>query len=178
MCRWAGQGKRNINGTETAHTLMVWQFGGMLSERILGEDAALAQALSGNHYQVGTVLFLLIVFRILWAFLNRHHRPPHATGIMGYAARLGHFSLYALMLLVPTAALLRAWGGERAFAPFGFEIFPARSPDQVVKTATDIGGNFHGELAWVMGVLILGHVLMSAFHHLVLRDGAWQRMAG
>ena len=21
MCRWAGQGKRNINGTETAHTL-------------------------------------------------------------------------------------------------------------------------------------------------------------
>ncbi|WP_313353010.1 cytochrome b [Paracoccus sp. (in: a-proteobacteria)] len=158
--------------------LMFWQFSGPLCERILGEDAALTKLLSKNHGQVGTVLFLLIVFRMLWALLNRNQRPPHQTGIMGYAARLGHFSLYVLMLLVPTTALLRSWGGERAFAPFGFEIFSARSPDQVIRTATDIGANFHGELAWIIGALILGHIFFAATHHLVLKDGTWQRMIG
>ena len=74
------------------------------------------------------------------------------------------------MLAVPSAALLRAWGGVRGFAPFGFQIFAPRAPDQVVKAATDIGSNFHGELAWVMGVLILGHIAMTLFHQIVLRD--------
>lgn len=158
--------------------LMVWQFGGMLSEKILGEENSFAAALSGNHTQVGTILFLLIVARTIWALVNRRHRPPHGPGLQGHAVRLGHGALYALMLAVPSAALLRAWGGERGFAPFGFQIFAPRSPDEVVATATAIGSNFHGEMAWIMGVLILGHIAMAVLHRVVLRDGTLKRMAG
>ncbi|TJZ92632.1 cytochrome b [Paracoccus gahaiensis] len=158
--------------------LMLWQFGGMLSEKILGEESPLAAALSANHTQVGTILFLLIVARAVWALVNRGQRPAHGPGLQGYAVRLGHFALYALMLAVPSAALLRAWGNERAFAPFGFQIFAPRSPDEVVGTATAIGSNFHGELAWIMGVLILGHIAMAILHQVVLRDGTLKRMAG
>ncbi|CAM3254393.1 cytochrome b [Paracoccus nototheniae] len=156
--------------------LLVWQFGGICSEAILGEDHPLAARLSANHTQVGTILFVLIVCRVVWAILNRGRRPDHGPGLLGYAARLGHFSLYALMLAVPTAALLRAWGNERAFAPFGFPIFAPRSPDQVVQTATAIGSNFHGEMAWIMGVLILGHVAMAILHQVAWRDGTLKRM--
>ena len=168
--------------TRTLHwgiaALMAWQFGGMLSESLLGDEASLAVALTANHTQVGTILFVLIVLRVVWAALNRDRRPPRRAGLLGHAARLGHVALYALMLAVPSAALLRAWGGERGFAPFGFQIFAPRAPDQVVKTATDIGSNFHGELAWVMGVLILSHIAMALFHQVVLRDRLLRRMAG
>ena len=158
--------------------LLLWQFGGMLSGRILGEESALAAALSANHQQVGTVLFVLIAARVVWALANRGRRPPHGPGLHGYAVRLGHFAMYALMLAVPSAALLRAWGGERAFAPFGFQIFAPRAPEEVVSTATAIGSNFHGELAWIMGILILGHIAIALVHQLVLRDGTLKRMAG
>lgn len=157
--------------------LLAWQFGGMLSKTLLGEENALAAALTANHMQVGTILFVAIVCRVVWAVLNRGNRPPHAPGLAGYAAKLGHFVLYLLMLAVPTAALLRAWGGERGFAPFGFQIFAPRSADQVVKTATAIGNNFHGEMAWIMGVLILGHAGIAILHQLVKRDGTLRRMA-
>lgn len=158
--------------------LIIWQFSGMISSVTLGDEHALTETLSGNHYQVGTALFVLILIRLIWAFINREHRPRPPEGLLGYAARLGHLGLYVLLLAVPSAALIRAWGSERAFAPFGFEIFPARAPDTGIKAATDIGSNFHGELAWVLLVLILGHILMALFHHFVLKDGLLKRMAG
>lgn len=157
--------------------LMLWQFGGMLSKLALGRDHALTELLAGNHGQVGTVLFVLIVIRLIWAFGNRNQRPAPQPGLMGYAARLGHFAMYVIMLLVPVAALVRAWGGERAFAPFGFEIFPARADSEVITAATEFGNNLHGEFAWILGILILGHVVMALFHHFVLRDGLLRRIA-
>lgn len=157
--------------------LMVWQFSGMLAKISLGRDHPLTGALSGNHAQVGTILFVLIACRMIWAGLNRGSRPDHGTGWQGHAVRLGHVTLYALMLAVPLAALLRAWGNDRAFAPFGFQIFAARGPDEVVTTATAIGDSFHGEMAWIMGVLILGHIAMAVLHQLVRRDGTLKRMA-
>ena len=158
--------------------LMLWQFSGMLSKITLGKDSALTKALSGNHTEIGTLLLILIVFRIVWAFLNRNNRPPHEKGLAGLAAKAGHLALYALMALVPVTAVIRAWGGEWGYSPFGIQIFAGREPDQVITTATAIGSNFHGELAWIMGALILGHIFMALAHHLLARDGTLKRMAG
>lgn len=157
--------------------LMFWQFGGMLSKVALGREAGLTKILAGNHAQVGTILFLLIALRIVWAFLNHGNRPAHGGGLLARVARVGHAVLYGLMLLVPTAALLRAWGGEKPFAPFGFPVFGAREADQVVGVATRIGNDFHGELGWLMAALVVGHVVMAVAHHFVLRDGTMRRMA-
>ncbi|MFT4089093.1 MAG: cytochrome b [Asticcacaulis sp.] len=157
--------------------LIIWQFSGMISKVTLGRDHALTEALSGNHSQIGTILFLLILIRLVWALINRQHRPSQGEGLLSYAARLGHLGLYVLMLAVPSAALIRAWGNERAFSPFGFEIFAARTPETVNKTATDIGSNFHGELGWVLLALVCGHIFMALFHHFVLKDGTLKRMA-
>lgn len=157
--------------------LILWQLTGMVLKVTIGRDHQITNIFTPYHSAIGTVLFGLIVLRVIWLFLNRASRPGHAAGLMGYAARLGHFALYALMLIVPSAALIRAWGGERAFAPFGFEIFPARTPEEVVTGAVAFGNALHGELAWVMAVLILGHIAMALFHQFVLRDGLLRRMA-
>ncbi|WP_347266275.1 cytochrome b/b6 domain-containing protein [Paracoccus sp. (in: a-proteobacteria)] len=158
--------------------LMVWQFGGVLAKKALGEENGLAAALSGNHTEVGTMLAVLIVLRLIWAFANRHNRPPHDEGLRGQLAKAGHLALYALMVLVPAAALLRAWGGKWGYSPFGIEVFPGREPEQVVGFATWIGGTFHGELGLIMGALILGHILMAVIHARQSRGRTVGRMAG
>ena len=81
-------------------------------------------------------------------------------------------------LAVPAAALLRAYGGERAYSVLGTRIFASRTPDQVNQTLVDIGSNWHGELAWLLAVLILGHVVMAVVHTAVMKDRTMARMAG
>lgn len=156
--------------------LIIVQFLGMALKIMLGRESAVAGLFVRNHQPLGTILFLLILARVVWMIMNRNNRPAYDAGVIGYLAKLGHFALYALMVVVPVAALARAWGGERAFAPFGFEIFAARPETEVVGPAVAFGNNFHGELAWVMGVLILGHIAMALFHQFVLRDRLFRRI--
>ncbi len=159
----------------TIAALILWQFVGMGLRLALGRGPV-AGFFVGLHQPVGTALFVLIVLRVTWALLNRRNRPDHGHGLLGLAARLGHLALYLLMLVVPSLALLRAWGSERAFAPYGFQIFPAR--EAPIEWTQKLAGALHGELAWLMGLLILGHVVMVGVHEAMWRDGTLARMAG
>lgn len=158
--------------------LLIWQLAGMLSKVTLGRDAALTGFIAGSHQSLGFVLFVLVVLRVIWALLNIGRRPAHEVGLMGMAAKAGHAAMYALMVLVPGIALIRAWGNERAYDVFGWNLFPARAEGEAVQWAVTLGGDWHGELAWVLGALILGHVVMAVWHTAVRRDGTLERMAG
>ncbi|MDT1060668.1 cytochrome b [Paracoccus sp. CPCC 101403] len=155
--------------------LLAWQFLGMGLKLVLGRTPVVS-FFTSSHQKVGTVLFVLIVLRALWAVANRGNRPSHGGGLMGVAARAGHLSLYAVMLLVPLAALLRAYGSERVFAPFGFQIFAAQDPQ--IGWMVGFGNALHGELGWLMLALIAGHVAMVGLHEGMWRDGTLSRMAG
>lgn len=155
--------------------LMLWQFLGMGLKLILGRTP-LVGFFTGSHAEVGTVLFLLIVLRMVWAMANRRHRPDHGAGLLGQAARLGHLALYLTMLVVPAVALVRAYGSDRVFAPFGIEVFAAQQP--AIGWTVKLGGALHGELGWVMLALIAGHVVMVGLHERVWRDGTLARMRG
>jgi cytochrome b561 len=130
--------------------LMLWQFLGMGLRLIFGRQPWLGYFV-GSHQMIG-----------------------NGAGLIGLAARLGHLALYVLMLVVTIVAILRAYGSTRAFAPFGFEIFPARSEE--ITWMTKLGGALHGELAWLLGALILGHVFMVGVHEAMWRDGTLARM--
>jgi len=155
--------------------LMLWQFLGMGLRLLLGRRPLVAFFV-GSHQMVGTVLFLLIALRVAWALANRRRRPDHGPGLRGLAARLGHLVLYLVMVLMPAAALLRAYGGERAFAPLGFQIFPPQQPP--IGWMVGLGDALHGEMAWLLLVLVLGHVVMVGVHEGMWRDGTLARMAG
>lgn len=155
--------------------LLLLQFTGMGLRLLLGRDS-IAGFFVRLHAPIGTALFLLVILRVLWAVANSRRRPEQDAGVLGRAAKLGHLALYLLMGIIPTIALLRAWGAQRAFAPFGFEIFPARPED--IKWTADLALALHGELAWLLGLLILGHVVMVGLHHAIWRDGTLLRMAG
>lgn len=153
--------------------LLLWQFVGMGLRLIFGRQPFVSFFV-GSHQQVGTVLFVLIVLRVVWALMNRGNRPHHGAGLIGLGAKLGHLSLYALMVVVSSVAILRAYGNTRSFAPFGFEIFPAQSEE--ITWMSDLAGALHGELAWVLAVLILGHIVMVGVHEAMWKDGTLAKM--
>ncbi|GGB21063.1 cytochrome b [Allosediminivita pacifica] len=154
--------------------LILWQLLGMVMKFALGRHPVSAFFV-GTHQWVGSVIFVLVVLRVVWAVSNAGRRPPHEAGLMGFASRAGHGLLYLLMLVIPALALLRAWGSERAFAPLGLEIFSAREAD--IAWAVAPANAAHGTLGWVFLAVIAGHVAMAFYHQKVLRDRALNRMA-
>lgn len=155
--------------------LILWQLLGMGLRLIFGRQPFVSFFV-GSHQMVGTVIFALVVLRVIWALANRGSRPAHGAGLIGIASRLGHLALYLLMFAVPLLAIIRSWGSTRGFAPFGFTIFPPQAEE--VVWATSLGSLLHGELAWVMAALIAGHVLMVGVHQAMWRDGTLFKMAG
>lgn len=156
--------------------LIIWQFIGMGLRLLLGRHPV-AGFFVGSHQWIGALLCVLIVVRVVWALINAGNRPPHA-GVVGLAAKAGHGVLYLLMLAVPVLAILRAWGGTRGFAPLGLQIFPPRAEGSEIGWAVDAGNLLHGELAWVLGAVVLGHIVMVGVHEGLWRDGTLGRMLG
>ncbi|ABG33128.1 cytochrome b [Roseobacter denitrificans] len=126
------------------------------------------------HAPIGTTLFLLVLLRGLWGLINMHRRPAHGSGLIGRMARVGHLAIYALMVIVPTLRLIAAAGSTRGFSYLGVEIFAARETEIAWMDAM---AEWHGELGWILGLLVLGHIAMAVgWHHFIKRDGTLQRM--
>ena len=131
------------------------------------------QALWAVHQPLG--ILLLIAVRVVWALTQAAHRPPH-PGAAGLAARLGHVSLYILMVAVPTIAVLRAWGSGRGLEILGVPLLPATGTEITFLSKT-LGG-YHGLLGWTLAALIVGHIAAALIHTALLKDGTLRRMAG
>lgn len=160
----------------TVAALILWQIVSMIAKNLLGRESALGGFMAGSHASVGVLVLVLVWLRVLWALVNRQRRPADGNGLLGVAAKAGHLALYVLMLFVPTSAFLRAMGSDRPFSVFGIQLSAGRPEGQQIEALTS-AGNLHGEMGWLLAVLILGHVVMAVFHSAVLKDRTIARMA-
>ena len=155
--------------------LLAWQFTGMAVKLILGKHPVSAFFV-GTHGSVGALLFALLLVRLLWALCNWGRRPPRSPDAVGWFAKAGHIVMYALMLIVPWQALLRAYGSGKGLAVFGMPLLPATGErvDWMMMPANAA----HGLLAWTLLALIAGHIAMVIVHRVVWRDTVASRMFG
>lgn len=176
---WMDSKERYGHISRLLHWLMaamiIWQFTGMILRLILGRQPLVAFFVKW-HPIVGSMLLVLIVLRVIWFYINRHQRPSPGDGLAGRLARLGHGALYLLMLLIPSLGLLRLYGSGRGFSPFGIEIFAATGRE--IQWTIDLADRLHGEFAWTLLALILGHIIMVIVHEKRWSDGTLARMAG
>lgn len=141
----------------------------------LPRDNPVRELLWSYHVSLGTTLFLLVLLRGLWGLANIPRRP-HDSGVAGRAAVAGHVALYALMVIVPGVRLLGAAGSTRGLSYFGIPVFPARETEIAWM---QVPAEWHGELGWILALLVLGHIaLATIWHRLIRHDTVMLRMAG
>lgn len=146
---------------------ITWQFLKFF-DRINDGEHWVGQNLVSWHLSIGTLLLVLVVLRLIWAGVNRGHRPASYS----FLARLGHFLLYACMVLMPVTGVWIMIGNGYGLTAFGIEL--AARGDAIPWMAT-LGG-IHSALAWLFLILSAGHIVMALYHHFIKRDGLLNRV--
>lgn len=139
------------------------------------ENEPLKFRLYNLHESFGVVLFVLALGRLIYRWINpAPPLPDDSPAWVRVAARATHWSLYALLIIMPISGFLatNAWG----FPLKVFEVLPLPSPvgkdEALAKTLSLI----HWWGAIVLGVLIASHLAGAWYHHMVRRDGVLRRM--
>lgn len=176
--RWLDTPQRYGRISRAFHWLMAalfaWQFAGALLYVAIG-DTAVTRFVGGSHFTLGFTLFVLVLLRGVWGLANIRRRPPH-DGRLGRAASLGHGAIYALMIVIPSLALLRQYGSGKPFTPYGIPLMPGH--DSKIAWMIAPADLLHYWLGFTLMIVVIGHVAMALLHRLRWRDGVFTRMSG
>ena len=150
--------------------LIVWQ-ALKLFDRVNDGEHWVGETLVPWHISIGTLLLVLVAVRIIWAVSQRRNRPEREPAT-AFLVKAGHFLLYACMLLLPVVGILRMVGKGYGLKAFGIQLID--KGDKIPWMASV--GELHSPIAWVLLVLIAGHVGIALVHHFVKKDGVLKRM--
>lgn len=137
------------------------------------------------HVSIGLIAVLLTLSRLAWRRVSPPPQVPIGTPAwMRLGASLGHFLLYALILLQGAVGIWMAALSPvdiRFFNGFNLSALAPASADSLVYLR-----QIHFAGACLLTVALAGHVTAALWHHFKLRDdvlirmlpfsGLWQRL--
>jgi cytochrome b561 len=128
------------------------------------------------HMTLGQCVVVLLIARLAWRVANPPPLPePTPLGrLVVWAAKLSHFALYALLLLVPFLGIIVQLKRGHALPVLGFWQFQSPWPADRNISKTILG--FHGWLADALLILAGVHACAALVHHYVWRDPTLRRM--
>lgn len=138
--------------------LLLAQFTTAVAHALI-HDTALEEWLWASHKPLGLLLLLLVLIRGLWALANLSNRPAPVNRL----ARIGHIGIYALLIGIPSAALLRQYGSGDAFSPFGIPLFAGFEGEEIGWMILP-ANLFHSWFGWLLLLTIVGHITMVIRH--------------
>jgi len=128
-----------------------------------------------GHSSIGTILLLLVLFRLFWRY--RNPAPALPSGMADWqriASKASHHTLYTLMVIVPLTGFYISDYSPIAVTPFGsFVLGGAGMTEagfQAVRGAHELATE-------ALIVLIAIHFGAALYHRLFQKDGVFQRMA-
>lgn len=127
------------------------------------------------HFTIGVVILAVAIVRLTWR--ATHGEPAPLDGVPPWqvrSARVVHWALYLLLLVVPILGWINASWRGRPVALFGLEL-----PKLIATRAPgwQWTGDMHGLLANYLMLALVGlHVVAALYHHFIRRDGVLQRM--
>jgi cytochrome b561 len=126
------------------------------------------------HKSVGVTILLLALARLIW--FSWHAAPPIPRAWPRWAvltAKTNHMLLYILLLGMPASGYLRSATDGHGISYLGlFNLPHLPQDDPVSRLALAI----HHGLQWPLYALVVLHVLGAAWHVVIRRDGALDRM--
>jgi cytochrome b561 len=145
------------------------------------------------HQSTGTVLFVVILIRLIWRFRNGWPQPVSVySRAEQLLAKTVHWTLALAMVVMPLSGLLSGYAGGYDVTVFGWQIIPD-VPNHAIVAADaihklkviprseamhDFLQQVHIVFAWILAGAVALHVAGALKHHLVDRDGTLRRMLG
>ena len=128
------------------------------------------------HADIGYVVLLLMVVRLIWRWINPAPALPAGTPRwQRVGARISHGALYGATILVAMLGWAHSGAHKPDYASW-FGLFRVPQFTATGKASADTYENLHIYLAYVLLALIAIHVAAATWHHFVKRDRVTARM--
>jgi cytochrome b561 len=126
------------------------------------------------HELLGLSVFVLTLIRIGWRAVFPPPNGPEMPTWMRFGARLSHWTIYALLVVVPVTAILGAWlEGHPLMVLAVGNIQPWLPQSLPLGLAlANIHGWLGNALIWLAGF----HAAVALYHHFWRRDTALRSM--
>ncbi|HHQ6599986.1 TPA: cytochrome b [Serratia fonticola] len=129
------------------------------------------------HKSIGTLLFIVIVVRVVWRFISPPPKPLASySRLTRISAVLAHIALYTVLFAILISGYLISTADGQAISVFGWFDVPASVTG--LPQQADTAGTIHLYLAWAVVVLSVLHALAALKHHFIDRDVTLKRMLG
>lgn len=129
------------------------------------------------HKEVGVVIGVLMVFRLLWNFFQE---SPQYLGKdnskMKLIAKSAHYFLYLAVFLMVLSGYLISTAKGQGIDVFGLFELPAVLADD--KDRGELAGLVHEWLGLGFIILVALHAIAALVHHFIFKDETLHRMLG
>ncbi len=139
------------------------------------------------HFAIGVSIAALVLLRIIWRITNRKPDMEPGTKLEHLAAKIGHYALYAAMIVMPLTGYMGTGANTDFFGLFEIPKFELTTVYDVVvsgwlgmdfeqfeKPIDYIHKNIMGK--WLVWILIVGHAAAAWYHHFVKKDRTLKKM--
>ena len=140
----------------------------------LPDDAAGRGLLFTLHKSIGITIVALVAVRLAWRS-TRPVVPPVQAGTprwMAAAGRANHWLLYAILFAMPVSGYVMSASGSHPVSYFGLFALPSLPQNRAVAGAAY---SVHVLVQWAVYALVALHLLATAWHVAVRRDGLLAR---
>ena len=139
------------------------------------------------HFAIGISIAVLVVLRIIWRMSNQNPDPAPGSRAEHLAARIGHYALYGAMIIMPVTGYMGTGADTNFFGLFEVPQFSSTGLyDLVVTNWLGMDNEqfeepldfIHKQIMgkWLLWILIVGHIAMAWYHHLVKKDRTLRKM--
>jgi cytochrome b561 len=139
------------------------------------------------HLSFGVSIGVFVLLRVVWKCIDSTPKAEPGTPIERKSAKAGHYILYTMMIVMPVTGYIGTGASTEFFFLFDIPKFP---DTQLFTTLIDqgLGLSFeafekpidflHKEVmgAWLVWILIGGHILAALYHHYIKQDRTLRRM--
>ena len=141
------------------------------------------------HLSAGVSVGVIVILRIFWRFTNVQPKLEPGPRWQHILAHMGHFLLYAIMILMPLSGYIGTGIATEYFYLFSipkfeetwmFDVFVRDYLGLTFKEFEAPVDFFHKNImgAWLVWMLILGHAGAAIYHHFRLKDRTLVKMLG
>ena len=122
------------------------------------------------HVVLGFMLTALLAWRIVWRATGGRRLPPADSGALQVFAKLTHYLLYALLMVVVVLGVVNAF--VRGYSLFDLVHLPQIGDREWRRPITE----WHGLAANILLGLALFHATAALIHHYLWQDAVLRRM--